>query len=260
MGFKKILVCATLFVSFTACSTSSKSFRKLSVDEKSAIRAAKKQWGKQKDAYRLLIITDSGQMVARLYNETPLHRDNFATKVRAGFYDSLLFHRVINWFMIQGGDPQSKRAASGTGLGNGEAKGERIAAEIKTDIGIYHQKGVLAAARDDNPAKASSNCQFYIAQGRVFTTVQLDSLAEKRKLTLNETQKKLYTTLGGIPHLDGNYTVFGMVESGLEVIDKIAAVKTGAANRPLGNVHMKIFMLNKLKKPTAPFNNTSSKY
>lgn len=253
MPFRNIAFWLALISFFTACSPIGKTFRKLSAEEKSAVRAAKKQWGKNTDAYRIIILTDSGQMVARLYNETPLHRDNFIAKTRMGFYDSLLFHRVINRFMIQGGDPQSRKAKAGVQLGNGEASGERIKAEIKTDIGIYHQKGVLAAARDDNPTKASSNCQFYIAQGRVFTPTQLDSLAQKRNLTLNDAQKSLYTSIGGIPHLDGNYTVFGILESGLAVIDKIASVKTDAANRPVGDVRMVIFVLNRLKKAPRSF-------
>ena len=217
-------------------------------DESTAVKAAKEQWGKTTDAYRILIITDSGNMVVRLYNETPLHRDNFVSKVRAGFYDSLLFHRVINSFMIQGGDPQSKNAVSGQMLGEGEAPGDRIPAEIRTGAGIYHKKGVLAAARDNNPEKASSNCQFYIAQGKKFTNTQLDSAAQKRGYTLTDVQRTLYTTVGGIPHLDGNYTVYGELENGFDILDKIAAVKTGPADRPLQDIRMHMFLLNSLKQ------------
>jgi len=146
--------------------------------------------------------------------------------------------------MIQGGDPQSKNAKPGQELGDGNAPGERIPAEIKTDLGIYHKKGVLAAARDNNPEKSSSNCQFYIAQGKKFTNRQLDSAAQKRGYTLSEAQRKLYTTVGGIPHLDGNYTVYGELENGFEVLDKIASVKTGTADRPVKNIRLYMFTLN----------------
>lgn len=230
-----------------ACGGSNKASRSLPEKDKAALTTAKKKWGKTTDAYRVLIITDSGNMVVRLYNETPLHRDNFVSKVKAGFFDSLMFHRVIKNFMIQGGDPDSKHAKAGQMLGEGEAPGGRIPAEIKTGLGIYHKKGVIAAARDNNPEKASSNCQFYIAQGKKFTDTQLDSAAAKRGYTLTPAQRLLYTTVGGIPHLDGNYTVFGELESGLDVLDKIAAVKTDQADRPAGDIRMYMFLLNKYR-------------
>ena len=232
-----------------ACSSSKQStFRKLTDDEKATIKAYKRDWGKQTDAYRVLIVTDYGNMVVRLYNETPLHRDNFVAKVKSGFYDSLLFHRIIKDFMIQGGDPNSKTAAASKALGSGSAPGERIPAEIKTELGLYHKKGVLAAARDNNPEKASSNCQFYIAQGKVFTPAQLDSAAAQRGYKLSAKQRELYTTVGGIPHLDGNYTVYGELETGMIILDKIAATKTGASDRPVADIRMRMFMLNEMKK------------
>jgi peptidyl-prolyl cis-trans isomerase B (cyclophilin B) len=230
-----------------ACGSSKKTFRPLNSQEKSAYKQAVKKWGKTTDAYRVLIITDSGNMVVKLYNQTPLHRDNFVTKVRAGFYDSLLFHRVIQNFMIQGGDPNSKHAEPGKPLGDGEAPGARIPAEIHTDLGLYHKKGVLAAARDNNPEKASSNCQFYIARGRVFTNAQLDSASEKRGYKLNAAQRQIYTTVGGVPHLDGNYTIYGELESGLEVLDKIEMAKTNKADRPLKDIRMYMFVLNQYR-------------
>lgn len=238
---------ALLVALFVSCSSSKNYFRPLTKVESAAVKAAKKTWGKKTDAYRVLIITDSGNMVVRLYNETPLHRDNFVSKVRTGFYDSLMFHRVIKNFMIQGGDPESKFAKAGQALGSGNAPGDRIPAEIKTDLGIYHKKGVLAAARDQNPEKASSNCQFYIAQGLVFTQKGLDSAAQKRGYKLTEKQRALYTTVGGIPHLDGNYTVYGELESGFEVLDKIAAVKTGPADRPIQDIRMHLFLVSEKK-------------
>lgn len=203
-------------------------------------------------ANRVLIVTDSGNMVLRLYDSTPLHGDNFKAKILAGFYDSLLFHRVIKKFMIQGGDPTSKHSVSGQMLGDGEAPGGKIPAEIFPTI--YHKRGALGMARDGNAEKASSNCQFYIVQGRVFTPEALDSFAEKRHFTLDSAQRKIYTTIGGAPHLDKNYTVFGEVEYGLEVIDKIAFVPTSKTDRPLGDVRMKLYLFNKkgrlLKKRT----------
>lgn len=194
----------------------------------------------------VLIVTDSGNMVAKLYDSTPLHNSNFLGKVNAGFYDSLMFHRVIKRFMIQGGDPKSKHAKAEQMLGNGEAPGKRIPAEFRPSI--YHVKGALAMARDDNSEKASSNCQFYIVQGKIFTPMELDSASKKRHFPLDSTIIKLYTTIGGAPHLDMNYTVFGQVIYGLETIDKIANAPTSATNRPLGDVRMKMYVLDKRGK------------
>jgi peptidyl-prolyl cis-trans isomerase B (cyclophilin B) len=150
--------------------------------------------------------------------------------------------------MIQGGDPLSKHAKPGESLGNGSAPGERIAAEFRTEQNIYHKRGVLAAARDGNPEKASSNCQFYIVQRKVWRSSQLDSTIAKRNLILNDSQKKIYTTMGGTPHLDGGYTVYGELELGLDVLDKIAATKTNKSDRPETDVRMKMFLLNEVKK------------
>jgi peptidyl-prolyl cis-trans isomerase B (cyclophilin B) len=222
-------------------------FRSLSDAEKSDLLKYKKQY-KVDDTYRVLIITNYGNMIVKLFNETPLHRDNFVTKVKAGFYDSLLFHRVINNFMIQGGDPTSKKATAEDRLGSGSAPGERIAAEFRTDQGIYHKRGALAAARDNNPEKASSNCQFYIVQRPAWRATQLDSTIVQRNLVLTETQKKIYTSQGGTPHLDGGYTVFGELLTGFDVLDKIATTKTNSADRPIENVRMKMFVLTEPKK------------
>jgi cyclophilin family peptidyl-prolyl cis-trans isomerase len=224
-----------------ACAPATTYFRSLSDAEKSVIKQYSKQV-KPNDQYHILIITDMGNMVVKLYNETPLHRDNFVNKVKAGFYDSLMFHRVINNFMIQGGDPDSKEAKTGQSLGGGSAPGERIPAEFKTDLNIYHKRGALAAARDGNPEKASSNCQFYIVQRKPWRVGQLDSTIVSRRLVLNDSQKKLYTTEGGTPHLDGGYTVFGELEMGFDALDKIAATKT-KSDRPEADVRMRMFIL-----------------
>jgi peptidyl-prolyl cis-trans isomerase B (cyclophilin B) len=224
------------------------SFRPYTASEQALLKSYKKVYAKKTDAYRVLIATDYGNMVVRLYDETPLHRANFIDKVNSGFYDSLLFHRVIKNFMIQGGDPGSKYAQAGTVLGNGSAPGQaRIPAEIKTDLNLYHKKGVLAAARDGNPQKASSNCQFYLAQGRVFRPGELDSFARQRGFSLSGEQKQLYTTVGGIPHLDGAYTVFGELEEGIPVLDKLALVPTGPADRPKEDLRMRLFVISKPK-------------
>nr|WP_262713175.1 peptidylprolyl isomerase [Anseongella ginsenosidimutans] len=169
-----------------------------------------------------------------------MHRDNMLKLVRDGFYDSLLFHRVIENFMIQGGDPNSKDAAPGERLGEGEAPGPRIPAEFRDSL--FHKKGVLAAARDNNPEKASSNCQFYIVQGQVFTDEQLDMLEQTRLegREIPQWQREVYKTIGGTPHLDQTYTVFGEVVQGLAMIDTIAAVETDSFDRPEKDVKMTI--------------------
>ncbi|HEY9561895.1 MAG TPA: peptidylprolyl isomerase [Anseongella sp.] len=186
------------------------------------------------------ISTSYGSSIIRLYDETPLHRDNMLKLIRDGFYDSLLFHRVIEEFMIQGGDPDSRDAAPGERLGEGEAPGPRIQAEFRDSL--FHKKGVIAAARDNNPEKASSNCQFYIVQGQVFTDQQLDQLENTRLggRKIPAWQREVYKTTGGTPHLDQSYTVFGEVVSGLDMVDDIAAVETDAHDRPLKDVTMSI--------------------
>ena len=208
----------------------------------------------KKDRKRdVLIQTNYGDMVVRLSNETPLHRDNFLKLVKSGFYDSILFHRVINNFMIQAGDPNSKRAEKGQPLGNG-GPGYTIPAEFRPDL--FHKKGVIAAARmgdNVNPQKASSGSQFYIVQGKIFTDAGLDS-TETFRLNgrkIPKEQREVYKTIGGTPHLDQNYTVFGEVVKGLDVVDKIAAVATSKLadrDRPLEDVRIIKARLIKRKK------------
>ena len=189
---------------------------------------------------RVKVTTDSGSIVIRLYDKTPLHRDNFIKLVKEHYFDSLLFHRVIQGFMIQGGDPESKRAQAGQPLGNG-GPGYTIPAEF--DTSLFHKKGVLAAARQPdqiNPTKASSASQFYIVQGKVFSDSELTDLEFKRHLSILPSHRPTYKTIGGTPHLDMNYTVFGEVESGLEVVDKIASTAKDQNNRPLKDIRMMI--------------------
>lgn len=194
------------------------------------------------NVYYVQITTDFGTMKVKLYNETPLHRDNFVKLVSEGFYDSLLFHRVIKGFMIQGGDPQSKNAAAGQMLGSGDV-GYRIPAEFNDSL--YHKKGVLAAARDNNPEKASSGCQFYIVQGKPMIENELQMAERRSGKPMSEAKRNDYKTIGGSAWLDGEYTVFGEVVEGLDVIDKIAAVPCGPMDRPASDVRMKMVLVDK---------------
>ena len=211
---------------------------------------------KKKDRKRdVLIQTTMGDMVIRLSDSTPLHRDNFLKLVKVGFYDSVLFHRVIKNFMIQGGDPNSKRAEAGKPLGDG-SPGYTVPAEFRKTL--FHKKGALAAARmgdNVNPTKASSGSQFYIAQGKVFTDAGLDSVEtfrlNGRKIPAE--QREVYKTIGGTPHLDQGYTVYGEVVKGLDVLDNIAAVQTSRGqdrDRPLQDVRIIKAKLIKRKRHT----------
>lgn len=183
------------------------------------------------------VTTSFGKMKIKLYNETPQHRDNFIKLASEGFYNDLLFHRVIKDFMIQGGDPQSKDAPADKMLGSGDV-GYKIPAEFNP--ALYHKKGALAAARDNNPEKASSGCQFYIVHGRKFADEDLNSFESRMGFKYTEQQRNDYKTIGGTPHLDRNYTVFGEVIEGLDVIDKIAAVQTKPGDRPVQDVKMTV--------------------
>lgn len=183
------------------------------------------------------IETEFGTMLAVLSNKTPLHRDNFISLADEGYYDDLLFHRVITDFMIQGGDPNSRNAAQNTMLGMG-GPDYRIKAEFVDTL--FHTKGALAAARNNNPAKESSGSQFYIVQGKKWTTEQLDYFEGSKGLRYTPEARKNYVELGGTPHLDKEYTVFGHIVKGLDVIDKISAVAKGANDRPAQDVKMKI--------------------
>lgn len=209
---------------------------------------------KKKDRKRnVLLQTSMGDITIRLSDSTPLHRDNFLKLVKQSFYDSVLFHRVINNFMIQAGDPDSKNAPAGKLLGNGGPI-YTVPAEFRT--ALFHKKGAIAAARQGdnvNPEKVSSGSQFYIVQGKKFSDAGLDSLEifrlKGKKIPAD--QREAYKTLGGTPHLDEGYTVFGEVIIGMEVIDKIATVATSRAadrDRPLENVMIVKAKLVKRKK------------
>lgn len=247
----------------------------------------------QKKDFLVKIKTNYGDMVAILYDETPKHKQNFIKLAQEHYFDSTLFHRVIEGFMIQGGDPNSKRAKAGDNLGNG---GPAYTIDAEFNPKLFHKKGALAAARlsdDQNPTKASSGSQFYIVQGKIIPEDEINSLkVDQAKLNsalrqflskpenkpiadslrqlymagnteafnkkvfslapicekvtgikvMNDVSPekiKAYTTLGGTPFLDNGYTVFGEVIKGIEVIDKIAAVKKGG-ERPIEDVRMSV--------------------
>jgi peptidyl-prolyl cis-trans isomerase B (cyclophilin B) len=200
----------------------------------------------KKKGVRVMLETTKGNIELKLYNETPLHRDNFKKLVKEGAYDSLLFHRVIRDFMIQGGDPDSKRAQSGAELGEGD-KPYTLPAEFRLEEGIYHRRGVLAAARegdDVNPEQRSSAMQFYIVWGKIYDDEGLDKIQERLdartggRVKMTPEMRETYKTVGGTPHLDGQYTVFGEVVSGLDVVDAIQQVPTDENDRPLEDVRI----------------------
>jgi peptidyl-prolyl cis-trans isomerase B (cyclophilin B) len=199
---------------------------------------------KSKKDYLVTITTEHGTMYAVLYDDTPRHKSNFIALADTGFYNGTLFHRVINGFMIQGGDPNSKKAAPGEPLGNGDV-GYTVPAEFNEKR--FHKKGVLAAARDNNPEKASSGCQFYIVQGKVLRDEDFATAERRSGRTIPADQRQVYKTLGGTPHLDQNYTVFGEVIKGAEVIDVIAGQPRDSYDRPQKDVAMQV-KVEKMKK------------
>ena len=190
------------------------------------------------NSIKIKIVTDSGTMIVKLYDSTPLHRDNFVKLVKEGFYDSLMFHRIIQGFMVQGGDPNSKNAEPGVMLGGGGGDMVRIPAEFRKSI--IHKKGALAAARDGNPEKASSACQFYIVQGKTLSDAELDMMEQRIGSKYTLLQRNIYKKIGGTAMLDQNYTVFGEVIAGLEVVDKIARAEKAPGDRPIGDIRMKM--------------------
>jgi len=240
---------------------------------------------------KVKILTMLGDIVVRLYDETPLHRDNFLRLAREGYYDGTLFHRVIKDFMIQGGDPDSVGAPAGKMLGAG---GPDYTLEAEIRDGLYHRRGALAAARlgdDVNPERRSSGSQFYIVWGKIYPEGQLQQLSKQLRmqkvqlcfnmlagkhradimqlrregnrvalrelqdrlaleadqqvgrLGMNEEQQKIYSTIGGTPHLDGQYTVFGEVEEGLDVVEMIQGTATGRGDRPLDDIEMRMLVM-----------------
>jgi len=210
-------------------SLEAKKNNKISITEKEIIVEAPKDC-------RVLVKTNMGDMTILLSDETPEHRDNFLKLVNEGFYNGLLFHRVINGFMIQGGDPKSKGADENARLGGG-GPGYTVPAEFVPEL--LHYKGALAAARTGdavNPEKNSSGSQFYLVHGNLLTDDQLNKIERQSGHIYTDEQREEYKTVGGTPFLDHNYTVFGRVVEGLDIIDKIAATPTQPGDRPTEDV------------------------
>jgi len=198
---------------------------------------------------QVMLETTAGNILLTLYDDTPKHRDNFLKLVNEEFYDSLLFHRVIKNFMIQGGDPDSKKAEPGVTLGEGSTD-YTVEAEFFDSEGHLlhpHQRGALAMAREgdsENPERRSSGCQFYIVWGKTYATQQLYQIGDKveaqtdHRVTMTDELLELYRKVGGVPHLDGQYTVFGEVTEGLDVVDLIQKVQTDDYDRPIDDVRI----------------------
>jgi peptidyl-prolyl cis-trans isomerase B (cyclophilin B) len=191
----------------------------------------------QNALHTIMIETSLGKIKCVLYRETPMHADNFIQLAKDGFYDGLLFHRVIRDFMIQTGDPNSRKAKKGEMLGYGDA-GYTLPPEFHP--ALFHKKGALAAARQGdqvNPGRESNGSQFYIVQGKILTGPELKAMETSGShLPFTPEQIEAYGIMGGTPHLDYAYTVFGQVIDGLEVIDEIASVPTDSRDRPLEDV------------------------
>lgn len=188
--------------------------------------------------HKAKITTNYGAVIIELYDGTPLHRDNFIKLANEHFFDSLLFHRVIKGFVAQAGDPVSKNALDTATLGDGDL-GYTVPAEIFPEK-YFHKRGAVGMARDDNPAKASSACQFYIVQGKIADdSTFIKARARTNGYEIPEEHKAVYRSMGGIPHLDSRYTVFGEVVKGMEVIDRICNVETDKNDRPKKEVRIK---------------------
>lgn len=184
---------------------------------------------------KVIITTTEGKIVLELYDQTPKHTNNMIKLAEQHFFDSTLFHRCIPGFVIQGGDPNSRRAKPGEMLGNGET-GYRIDAEFNDSL--IHKYGALAMARDENPAKASSGCQFYIVIGKKLSDDELNRIEQRNKRIYTPEQREIYKTKGGTAFLDGNYTVFGEVLEGMDVVEKIAAEPRNQMDRPEKDIRM----------------------
>jgi len=201
---------------------------------------------KSKKDYLVTLNTKYGTMHLVLFDDAPLHKANFVKLVEQKFYDSLLFHRIIDGFMIQGGDPESKTAKPNQRLGNGGGNMERIPFEFKPNH--IHRKGALAAARDNNPEKKSSACQFYIVQGKKRTDEEVTAAAQRNGMNYTTQQRADYMILGGAPHLDNGYTVFGEAIDNLDLIDTIAKQPKDSADRPKEDIKMSMTVKKMRKK------------
>ncbi len=194
---------------------------------------------------KIKIETEYGTIVMMLYDNTPKNTANMVKLAKEHYYDSTLFHRCIPEFVIQGGDPKSKHAKPGEALGEGDL-GYTVPAEINDSD--YHKRGALGVARDNTPDKSGSACQFYIVVGKKFTDIELDKISQKTGHKFSASQREMYKTVGGTPHLDGNYTVFGEVLEGMDIVDKIAAQPRDRKDRPNKDIPMTKVRLMKKKK------------
>ncbi|MBP3252540.1 MAG: peptidylprolyl isomerase [Prevotella sp.] len=194
---------------------------------------------------KVCLETSMGDITIELFDDTPIHRDNFIKLVEEHFYDSLLFHRVISDFMIQAGDPTSRHAEADASLGDGDTN-YTLEAEFRVPQ-HYHRRGAVAMAREgdrENPERRSSGCQFYIVWGRTFSPLGLEKVQERLdtmtggQTKITEEMSETYRLYGGTPHLDGQYTVFGQVTEGLDVVDRIQQVETNEEDRPLNDVRI----------------------
>ena len=200
------------------------------------VQNANAQQEKHHTGKMVRINTTEGEILLNVYDLTPNHQENFLKLAKEHFYEGLLFHRVIKDFMIQGGDPTSRNAEEGKLLGSGSL-GYTVPAEVRPEF--FHKRGALCAARQSdevNPQRSSSASQFYIVQGRVWNDSELDAMEKRFQTKFSPEQRKAYTTIGGTPHLDGAYTVFGEVVQGMEVVDRIASMRTDKNDRPLKDV------------------------
>jgi peptidyl-prolyl cis-trans isomerase B (cyclophilin B) len=185
--------------------------------------------------HKVRIETEYGNIVMMLYDNTPLNANNMVKLANEHFYDSTLFHRCIPQFVIQGGDPESKNAKPGQALGNG-GLGTTIPAEINETA--FHKRGALGVARDQTPDKSGSACQFYIVVGKKFSEAELETISQRTNRKYTPEQIEAYKTIGGTPHLDGNYTVFGEVIEGMDIVDKISMEPRDRADRPNKDIRM----------------------
>lgn len=233
---KTIFYCIALsIIALISCSSPKKVKTANGADAKEATEQITPNNNTQ-EMTKVLLKTTLGDITIALYDDTPAHRDNFHKLVNDKFYDGVLFHRIIKGFMIQGGDPDSKTAKPGQRLGSGDV-GYTIPAEFVP--AHFHKRGAVCAARmgdNVNPQKASSGCQFYIVDGTVYDNDKLNMIAQRTGKTFSPEQVQAYTTIGGAPFLDGDYTVFGEVINGMEVVDKIASQQKDGADRPLEDI------------------------
>ena len=233
---KNFYSCIVLsIIALASCSSP----KKVKTEEASATEAANEQTTLNNNTDKMtqvLLKTTFGDITIALYDETPKHKENFLKLVNENYYDGVLFHRIIQGFMIQGGDPDSKNAKPGQMLGAGDI-GYTIPAEFVK--GRFHKRGAVAAAREGdqvNPQKASSGCQFYIVDGKVYDNEKMNMISQRTGITFTPEQVEAYSTIGGAPWLDDNYTVFGEVVSGMDVVDKIAAQQKDGNDRPLEDI------------------------